>query len=154
MDTIRVAALYFVRGGERSKGKMVDEKLIDLGEAGDMPIVDFFMGESSLFARHPRVLLNEVQCYVKWKDVKTIRITSITAIRDGDDVFICNSSHHQALEAYLAESRSVNNSSNTTIDQTNPGKRKRENYGNSVSERIEYHIEHRLSSTYNNPRKR
>tara|TARA_R110002050_G_scaffold60434_1_gene134044 strand:- start:4 stop:519 length:516 start_codon:yes stop_codon:yes gene_type:complete len=155
MNSVRVTVAYFVRGGQRSKGKIIDELLIDLGRADNEPLVDFLLSESSVFSSHPSAKLNEATCYILWKEAQLVRVTDLGVIRDGDSLYVSNSSHQSALESFLEDNKEKQDKQdNISTTDEDRKKRRREHYGSTVQGRLQYHIQHRYDNNYNCHKKR
>lgn len=178
-NNIRVGVHYFAVVGKRGKGSFIDDTLLDISESvgvGDGSWIKFVIKKSSLFSKHPCVDHDKVQAYFPWKGT-FMRISDISTIRDGEDIYICVEDHVKAMRAhYLASNVGSNAGSqkeedNTKDDSstepstpsallklsassTNIIKRKRSNLGKSVSERIAYHEAHQNDGEYNCPKRR
>tara|TARA_R110002050_G_scaffold230137_3_gene365682 strand:- start:759 stop:1415 length:657 start_codon:yes stop_codon:yes gene_type:complete len=147
----RVCLAFFVGVGNRPKGKVVAEVVIDLNELRKESNLAFILGCSESFTKNKLVDPTKVSCYIPWKG-KPVRVTDFNIVRDGEDLYVCSEDHVKALHNYILGEGDGMDASQAEI-ATNL-KRKRDNLGENTKERLETHNLLRNDKAYNNSARR
>ncbi len=145
---------FFVATGKRPKGKVIEEKVVDIRELRKETNMAFVLGCSELFAKHKSVDPSKIALYIPWKG-KPVAITDFNVIRDGEDLFVCCGDHVKALQYHIMSSGESRDEYKEDRQAQEPGrKRKREKLGENTKERLRTHVEHIDDKTYNNSERR
>ncbi len=160
--------VYFVHTGKSYvKGKVIDEAIVsfqDINNNEDLTASQYCLTLSREFSSHPSVTSEDVECYVIYEQ-RPVRIINFSAVQHGECVYICCRSQKSFLQTYI-NTLTQHTTSNVTVTMpsvsevvtevpiTAVKKRKRPSFGNTVEEKIDYHVQHQTDPEYNNTKRR
>lgn len=139
---------FFAVRGQKNRGYICDSVLMTM--RGEYSMLDFFRGRSNDFENTlSKVEQISIECYIFVRE-KMFRVADFEALKEGDEVYVCESKYKSKLENYylLSTKSTVPSSSGITTESTpNPagdsGSRKRKREA-SLLEKLQSHEKRKM----------